>query len=132
METKSCTGQYQELEERIFYFSVDVVNLTDKLPSNLAGRNIAQQLFRSGTSVAANYEEACAAESRADFIHKLRIALKESRESRYWLRLLSYTIAKSDDNCKRLFRETNELSNILGKSVVTAKKSSSPKARKTE
>jgi len=127
---ESSVGAYSELGERIFFFSVNVVNLTNDLPNNLAGRNIAQQLFRSGTSVAANYEEACAAESRADFVHKLRVSLKESRESRFWLRLLSHTISKSDENCKQLYQEACELCNILGKSIVTAKKSQ--KSKKAE
>ncbi|MHB9132210.1 MAG: four helix bundle protein [Armatimonadota bacterium] len=78
----------QQLSERMMDCAVDIINLVDALPSKLTGRHIAGQLLRSGTSVAANYEEACAAESRADFIHKLQIVLKELRESRFWLRLI--------------------------------------------
>ena len=77
----------QKLQERIFQFAVDIVLLTDGMGQTIAGRHMAYQMMRSGTSVAANYEEACVAESRADFVHKLGIALKESRETRFWLRL---------------------------------------------
>ena len=83
---------------------------------------MAGQLFRSGTSAGANYEEACGAESRADFIHKLQIALKELRESHYWLRLLLKSDAIQNFNIDSLIEETKQLINIIAKSLITAKK----------
>ena len=75
--------------ERTFEFSVRIVNLCSFLKQTPGGgRDLAKQLIRSGTSIGANVEESRAAQSTADFIHKLEIALKEARETRYWLRLI--------------------------------------------
>src|ERR1700741_401528 len=80
-----------ELLDRIIDFAVRVGRVVDALPDTRMGRHVAGQLVRSGTSPAPNYEEACAAESRADFAHKLSICLKELRESRCWIRLIIKT-----------------------------------------
>ena len=72
----------EELADRLINFAARVGKVVDALPDTRMGRHIAGQLVRSGTSPAPNYEEACAAESRADFSHKLSICLKELRESR--------------------------------------------------
>ena len=81
-----------DIEDRLLEFAVRVGKAIDALPNTRLGRHIAGQLVRSGTSPAPNYAEACAAESRKDFIHKLAIALKELRESTVWIRM----IVKSD------------------------------------
>ena len=78
----------EELSERLLDFAARVGKVTDALPDTRLGRHIAGQLIRSGTSPTPNYEEACAAESRKDFVHKISICLKELRESRSWLRLI--------------------------------------------
>jgi four helix bundle protein len=80
-----------ELVERLINFAARVGKVVDALPDTRMGRHIGGQLVRSGTSPAPNYEEACAAESRADFAHKLSICLKELRESRCWIRLIIKT-----------------------------------------
>ena len=80
-----------ELVERLINFAARVGKVVDALPDTRMGRRIGGQLVRSGTSPAPNYEEACAAESRADFAHKLSICLKELRESRCWIRLIIKT-----------------------------------------
>src|SRR5438067_8309079 len=80
-----------ELVERLLNFAARIGKVIDALPDTRMGRHIAGQLVRSGTSAAPNYEEACAAESRADFVHKLSICLKELRESRSWIRLIIKT-----------------------------------------
>jgi len=77
--------------------------------------------MRSATSCGANYEEACAAESRADFVHKMQIVLKELRESRYWLKLLNRVGISSDISLPSLLKESDELIKIFAKSVITAK-----------
>ena len=77
--------------------------------------------MRSGTSPAPNYEEACAAESRADFAHKLSICLKELRESRCWIRLIIKTEMLTEHRMGELLDECNQLCNIIAKSIVTAK-----------
>lgn len=68
-------------------YGFKIIQICGRLPRTVAGRHIAQQLVCSGTSAGANYEEACGAQSKADFVHKLQIVLKETRESMFWLRL---------------------------------------------
>ncbi len=82
---------------------------------------MVRQLIRSGTSVGANVEEAQAAQSRADFIHKMEIALKELRETRYWLRLLVATDLVPEERMRGLMGEAEELVKIMSKIVVSAK-----------
>jgi len=77
-----------EIEERLIEFSVRVIKLVSALPDTIAGQHIAKQLLRSRTSPAPNYAEARGTESKADFIHKLKIALKELNESTVWIRVL--------------------------------------------
>src|SRR5215475_9101793 len=76
------------LEERLIDFAVRIIHLSARLPRTLAGRHIAGQLLRCGTSPAANYGEARAAESHADFVHKLGVVLKELNETLVWLRMI--------------------------------------------
>ena len=78
-----------DLGERIVEYGVRIVAVVGTMPKNLVGRRIADQLLTSGLSVGANFEEAQAAESHNDFVHKLQIALKELRESGYWLKVVS-------------------------------------------
>lgn len=78
----------QDFKDRFLEYGAQVIELVERLPKTIAGRRIGDQLLRSGTSIGANYEEAQAAESKTDFIHKLQISLKELRESNYWLRLM--------------------------------------------
>jgi len=77
-----------DIQQRTFEFAKRIVKLVDRLPRTLAATEIGRQMLRSGTSVGANMQEADAAESRSDFIHKVSIALKEARETRYWLALV--------------------------------------------
>lgn len=85
------------------------------------GKHVAGQLVRCGTASAPNYSEACAAESRKDFVHKLGIALKELRESRVWLQLCVRCELLTNTSLEPLIEECHQLMRILGKSVVTAK-----------
>src|SRR5262245_12928278 len=110
-----------ELLERLIDFAARVGKVVDSLPDTRMGRHVAGQLVRSGISPTPNYEEGCAAESRADFIHKLSICLKEMRESRCWIRLIIKTEMLSKQRMSELLDECNQLCNIIGQSVVTAK-----------
>ena len=110
-----------ELGERLLNFSVRIIRLVGSLPHNIVGRRIGDQLLRSGTSVGANYEEAQGAESHADFTHKMQIALKEMRESNYWLRVLSKAGVLAPQRLESLIDEAEQLKKILSKSVATAK-----------
>jgi four helix bundle protein len=111
-----------ELVERLINFAARVGKVVDAPPDTRMGRHIGGQLVRSGTSPAPNYEEACAAESRADFVHKLSISLKELRESRCWIRLIIKTEMLPEHRMGELFDECNQLCNIIAQSIVTAKK----------
>jgi four helix bundle protein len=111
-----------DLGERLLEYGARVIKLVDALPKNIIGRRIGDQLLRSGTSVGANYEEAQAAESKNDFIHKLQISLKELRESNYWLRLLAKSGILNESQFRDILDESNQLLAILSKAVLTAKK----------
>ena len=84
-------------------------------------RRIGDQLLRSGMAVGANYEEARGAESDLDFVHKLQVALKELRESNYWLRLLVKTGRPKPERLAQIIDQSNQLKAILSKAVATAK-----------
>jgi four helix bundle protein len=112
----------KDLSDRLESFAAEVIKGVPRINRTFAGRHIAGQLIRSSTSAGANYEEACGAESRQDFIHKLQIVLKELKESLFWLRILVKTDLLTSEVINPLLKEGNELANIIGKSVVTAKK----------
>jgi four helix bundle protein len=110
-----------DLEERLIDFASRAGKMADALPDTRLGRHVAGQLIRCATSPAPNYSEACAAESRADFIHKLMIALKEKREARCWIRLVIRAELLRKDLVADVLDEATQLARILGASVVTAK-----------
>ena len=111
----------QDICERTFHFALQIVKACQKLDKKPGvNRTISQQLLRSGTSVGANVEEAQAGQSRADFISKCAIALKESRETHYWLRLLK--ASKIDfEQQDFLLQEAHEISRILGSIIKNTK-----------
>jgi four helix bundle protein len=110
-----------DLGERFLDFADRVVSVVEALPDTRVGRRIADQLVRSGTSPLGNYEEACAAESRRDFVHKMRVCLKEVRESRAWLRLAARRNLVSAARLEGLIDESEQLARIIGQSIATAK-----------
>ena len=107
-----------KLADRTVDYGLAVMDYVETLPHNAAGRHIADQLLRSATSVAANYAEASEAESPADFIHKMKLAMKELKESRVWL-LFAGRLKPSDAGAA-LRRESHELVRMIGKSILTA------------
>ena len=110
----------QILEERLIEFAVSVVGVVESLPGTNAGNHIAGQLVRSGTSPAPNYGEARAAESRRDFIHKMKIALKELRESLIWLEIIARMRLRDCQDVSATLAECNELIAIFVSSTKTA------------
>ncbi|MEE9259447.1 MAG: four helix bundle protein [Nitrospinaceae bacterium] len=114
-------AKHRDLDERLLSYGARIIKLAMSLPNNLAGKRIGDQLLRSGTSVGANYQEAQAAESKKDFIHKLQIALKELRESNYWLKLLLKSEVLKQEKLEDILDESRQLVAILSKSVATAK-----------
>jgi four helix bundle protein len=109
-----------ELSERLVSFAVRAGKVVDALPNTRLGRHVAGQLVGCSTSPAPNYEEACGAESRADFVHKLRICLKELRESRCWLRIITKDELLPGERLVDLLDEATQLCNIIGRSIATA------------
>lgn len=110
-----------DIVERLLEFGARVGKVVDALPDTRLGRHIAGQLVRSGTSPAPNYDEGRAAESVADFCHKLAIALKEMREAHIWLRMIIKADLLPDRRLAEIVDEADQLQRILGKSIVTAK-----------
>ena len=115
------TDKASEIEERLIDFAVRVIKVADALPKTPAGKHIAGQLLRSGTSPAPNYAEARGAESNADFVHKLKIALKELNESCVWLRMICRAELMKQELLNELIDENQQLCRILNASVKTAK-----------
>jgi four helix bundle protein len=115
-------NESNDLSNRLLEFGASAVNLAAKLNKTVAQRHVGLQLLRAATSSGANYEEACAAESRADFVHKMQIVLKELRESLYWLRLIEKSLPGMADELLTELKEARELTKIVAKSVITAKK----------
>ena len=111
----------EALEERLLEFAARIGNVVDALPDTRLGRHIAGQLVRSGTSPAPNYGEACAAESKNDFIHKLGIVFKELRETRIWVRLILKAKLLPAGRMTAVLDECEQLCNIIAKSLITAK-----------
>jgi four helix bundle protein len=108
-----------DLEERLVDHACAVCRIAEGLPQSVLGRHIARQLMRSGTSPAANYGEAQSAESRRDFVHKLKTALKELRESRVWLRLIE-RLRLVPGGVGNALAEEDEVIAILVTSIRTA------------
>jgi len=113
-----------DLQDRLVDYAVRIVRLSESLPDSKAGKHISTQILRSGTAPAPNYGEAQSAESKADFVHKLKIALKELRETEIWLQVIQKAkMIEPASKLTALLEETDELIAILFTSIETAKKS---------
>jgi four helix bundle protein len=108
------------LQQRLVSFAVKIIELVGHLPKTSAGRHVSGQILCSGTSPAPNYGEARGAESRADFIHKLRIAAKELNETGIWLLIIMEARMGPTTFVENLIKENRELACILGASIRTA------------
>ncbi len=114
-----------DLEERLLQFSVRIIRLVEELPNTRTGNHVASQLLGSGTSPYANHGEAQAAESRNDFIHKLRICLKELRETKRWIMLIQRAaLLNRDEKTNEALLECEGFIKIFVKSIRTAESKS--------
>ena len=112
-----------DLAERLLEFAARIIRLTEKMARTPAGLHVAQQLLRSGTSPLPNHAEAQAAESKRDFVHKMKIGLKELRETDRWLRLTQRVpLVEKPERVDPLLQETDELIRIFVSSTKTAQK----------
>ena len=112
-----------DLEDRLIEFAVSVIELVESLPNTKSANHLVGQLLRSGTSPSLNYGEAKSGESKNDFIHKMKVCLKELRESYNCLRIIQRAKISPDEQLViYLINECNELISIFVKSIVTATK----------
>ena len=112
-----------DLEERLIKFSVLIIEIVNEMPNSKAGNHLAGQLVRSGTSVSLNYGEAQSAESRKDFVHKMKVILKELRETFVCLKIIHLCkLYKAENKIIEAEKENNELISIFVKSIDTAKR----------
>jgi len=109
-----------DIQERLIDFAVAIIGLASKLPNTSSGKHVAGQILRSGTSPAPNYGEARGAESRRDFVHELKIALKELNETEVWLIIIQRSNLLPDHKVESAPSECSELCKIIGSSVKTA------------
>jgi len=114
--------KWYDLEDRLVDFACKCLEVCDLLPPTRAGQNLEYQLSKSSTAAALNYGEAQAAESSADFIHKMKLVLKEIRESRVNLKIICRKPIVVNDKTDLCLKEANELMAIFMKSIETAKK----------
>jgi four helix bundle protein len=112
----------QQLKYRAYQFSIDIIKFINQLPKKRIFWIITDQLIRAATSIGANVIEAQAASSKKDFIRFYEIALKSANETKYWLGILRDGTECNKERIKSLLKEVNELSNILGASLLTLKK----------
>ena len=119
---KNYNMDKHDLEERLIDFSVLIIEIVNEMPNTLAGNHLSGQLVRSGTSVSLNYGEAQGGESRRDFIHKMKIVLKELRETYVCLKIiLKSKLYRSKEKILKAIDENNELISIFVRSVETAR-----------
>ncbi len=115
-----------DLEERLIAFSTLIIEIVKGMSMDKIGSHLSGQLVRSGTSVSLNYGEAQSGESRRDFIHKIKIVLKELRETYVCLKIIKRThLLKDDSKVDKALIENNELISIFVKSVETAQRNDS-------
>ncbi|MBW2612651.1 MAG: four helix bundle protein [Deltaproteobacteria bacterium] len=116
-------GKKYDLEERLLEYAASILKIVEQLPNTKAGNHVSGQLLRSGTSPYPNHGEAQSAESPKDFIHKLRICLKELRETQRWLKLIQRVpLIKKPELLNEMLNETEELIKIFVTSIKTAGK----------
>jgi len=110
------------LEERTAKFAEAIIDFSRKLPQDTITRPIVSQIIRSGTSIGANYSEADEASSKKDFLNKIAIAKKETKETKYWLRIIAHTLPMFKDDAGILWREAQELNLIFAAIIRNSKK----------
>jgi four helix bundle protein len=127
--TQSQKALRRELEERLINFAVRIIKLSANLPKTPAGKHIAGQILKSGTSPAPSYGEARGAESHADFVHKLGIVLKELNETFIWLRIIRGSQLLRGELLAGIMEENKELCRIFTSSLKTARSNRTVKSK---
>jgi four helix bundle protein len=118
----SKEGKRYDIEDRLIDFAVRIIKLAGSLPKTKIGSHIANQIIRSGTAPAPNYGEAQGAESPSDFIHKMKICVKELRETKVWLKMImKANLIKPESKVEPLIDENDQLISIVVTSIKTAR-----------
>ena len=112
----------EQLKKRTKEFAKNIIQLCRNLPNNREGRLIGDQLFRSGTSVAANYRAACRGRSKAEFVSKLAIVEEEADETMFWLEIIQEMSISNNPLVDDLLKESDEIVAIIVSSIRTTKK----------
>ena len=112
-----------DIQDRLILFAARAIKVCDELPKTTAGKHIARQLLRSGTSPAPNHAEAKSAESTADFVHKLKVAVKELNESEVWFKIIVACDMMTHTQLNKVLDECKQLQKILSASIKTARNS---------
>jgi four helix bundle protein len=115
------TAKANQLEQRLIRFASAILCLSAQLPTTVQGRHVCSQILRSGTAAAANYGEARGAESRADFVHKLKIVSKELNETTVWLEIIAESSLIVPEDMVAIATENRELCRIIAASIKTAR-----------
>ena len=123
MPKDTSQARADELEQRLIDFAVRIIKLSASLPKTPSGNHIAGQILRAGTSPAPNYGEARGAESHADFVHKLRIVLKELNETSIWLRIINRSQLLRGELLTQIIDENQSLCKIFTASLKTSRAS---------
>ncbi|MDD5731978.1 MAG: four helix bundle protein [Patescibacteria group bacterium] len=110
-----------DLCKRTINFSKSVIDFIKSIPENIITKPIIGQLIRSTTSIGANYHEATECDSKKDFINKIAITKKETKETKYWLEIISHSYPKCKEEARNLWKEAHELNLIFSKSITTSK-----------
>ena len=116
------SNQADQFEDRLIDFAARIIFLANDLPPSRRAQHVAQQILRSGTSPAPNYGEARGAESRADFVHKLNIALKEMNETKIWLKMILRARLAAESVTAAALDECQQLARLLNASVQTTRR----------
>jgi four helix bundle protein len=112
----------QLLMERTISFASNAIAFAKTIKESTISRPLISQLVRSSTSVGANYHEACDAQSKKDFVHKIGISRKEAREVMYWLQIIVGSFPEYRENAQPLLKESNELNRILSSIILSSNK----------
>jgi four helix bundle protein len=110
-----------DLKKRIYHWVLRLIRFLDTLPKDTISQRVVDQLFRSGSSVCANYIEAQASSSRKDFTNFLHYSLKSANESKFWLMVIIDTQRSNEQEARAILQELIEIANILGASILTVK-----------
>jgi four helix bundle protein len=116
------SNKKEEFDKRIYKYAINIVKIIDDFSKDLSSQVITKQLVRSGTSIVANFVEAKGASSRKDYINFFSHSLKSANESKLWLGLARDTCKLNKIKADLLLKETTEIANIIGASIITMKK----------